>query len=515
MTASNTKAVSEGREKDIHIPPIGEIPEDLGDEKNDARSGYSRNSRDIADGSENRAIGGGQRDEAGAEGLNEESVDDEKKVDEPPDGGWGWVMVACVSTINAHTWGINSAYGVFLAYYLANDVFPGATPLHYAFIGGLSISQALIVSPIATMTTRLYGTRTTLLIGVFFETISLIGASFATKTWHLFLSQGVCFGWGMGFLFVGGVVIAPQWFSTKRSLANGISAAGSGLGGLIYSLAAQSMIKNLSLPWAFRILGIVSCVVNLSCSLIIKDRNKQIGSSQLSFDHRLFRKLEFIGLLIFGFLSMLGYIVLLFSLPNYARTVGMSAKQGSIIGAVLNLGQAVGRPPIGYWSDAFGRVNMAASMTLLSGLFALVVWMFARSFGVLVFYAIIGGSVAGTFWAVVGPVYAEIMGLKDLPSSLSLTWLVLVVPTTFSEPIALEIVAFNGGSYTGAILFAGFMYIAAAGFLWLVRTWKIGELEREAMRAGMGTGVMGSGEAVEGEVKITPFLKRLVVWRKV
>jgi MFS family permease len=280
------------------------------------------------------------------------------------------------------------------------------------------------------MTTRLYGTRTTLLIGVFLETISLIGASFATKIWHLFLSQGVCFGWGMGFLFVGSVVIAPQWFTTKRSLANGVSAAGSGLGGLIYSLAAQEMIKNISLAWAFRILGIIACVVNFSCAMVVRDRNKEIGSSQLSFDYRLFKKIEFLGLLAFGFLSMLGYIVLLFSLPNYARTVGMTASQGSIIGAVLNLGQALGRPPIGYFSDSFGRVNMAASMTFLTGLFSLVIWMFAKSFGVLIFFAIIVGCVAGTFWAVVGPVWTEIIGLVDLPSSLSITWLVLVLPTT-------------------------------------------------------------------------------------
>jgi MFS family permease len=234
----------------------------------------------------------------------------------------------------------------------------------------------------------------------------------------------------MGFLFVGSVAITPQWFSTKRSLANGISAAGSGMGGLIYSLAAQAMIKNISLAWAFRILALVACAVNLVAAMLIKDRNKQIGSSMLSFDYRLFKKSEFLGLLAFGFLSMLGYVVLLFSLPNYSRTIGLTASQGSIIGAVLNLGQALGRPPIGYFSDSFGRVNMAASMSFLAGFFVLVVWSFAKSFGVLVFFAIVGGMFAGTFWAVVGPVHAEIMGLVDLPSSLSITWLVLVLPTT-------------------------------------------------------------------------------------
>ncbi|KAF2018879.1 MFS general substrate transporter [Aaosphaeria arxii CBS 175.79] len=486
----------------------------------------------IGDGGRRDATKGEKSDEVPATDGTVEAGElevDEKKVDEPPNGGYGWVMVACCAIINAHTWGLNSSYGVFLAYYLANDVFPGATPLQYAFIGGLSISQALAVSPVATMTTRLYGTRTTLLIGVFFETISLIGASFSTKIWHLFLSQGVCFGWGMGFLFVGSVVIAPQWFSTKRSLANGISAAGSGVGGLIYSLAAQSIIRNVSLAWAFRILGIIAGVVNFTCAILVKDRNKQIGSSQLSFDHRLFKRIEFLGLLTFGFLSMLGYIVLLFSLPSYARSVGMDARQGSIIGAVLNLGQAMGRPPIGYFSDSFGRVNMAATMTFLSGLFALVVWMFADSFGVLIFYAIVGGAVAGTYWAVVAPVTTEIMGIVDLPSCLSITWLVLVLPTTFAEPIALEIVAFNGGTYRGATLFAGFMYVGAAGFLWLVRAWKMGELERQAAILGRRGSNMDpltvaaehrpsggeGGREVGGDVKITPFVTRLFKWQRV
>jgi hypothetical protein len=63
-------------------------------------------------------------------------------TDVPPNGGYGWVCVAACATINAHTWGLNSSYAVFLAYYLSNNVFPGATPLHYAFIGGLAHRHA-------------------------------------------------------------------------------------------------------------------------------------------------------------------------------------------------------------------------------------------------------------------------------------------------------------------------------------------------------------------------------------
>ena len=172
--------------------------------------------------------------------------------------------------------------------------------------------MALLVSPIATYTTRRFGTRTTLFIGVFFETLALIGASFSVKIWQLFLSQGLCFGWGMGFLFVGTVGVVPQWFTKRRSLANGIGTAGSGIGGLMYSLATGAMIQRLGLGWAFRILGIVAGTVNFTCALLIKDRNKAIGATQLSFDYRLFRRVEFLFLLGWGFFSMLGYIVLLF-----------------------------------------------------------------------------------------------------------------------------------------------------------------------------------------------------------
>ena len=91
----------------------------------------------------------------------------EKAVNEaPPNGGYGWVCVAATAFINAHTWGVNSvrplltlanvelpfasadqdqSYGVFLSYYLSNDVFAGGTSLDFAIVGGLSIAAAMLI----------------------------------------------------------------------------------------------------------------------------------------------------------------------------------------------------------------------------------------------------------------------------------------------------------------------------------------------------------------------------------
>ncbi|OJJ49368.1 hypothetical protein ASPZODRAFT_112211 [Penicilliopsis zonata CBS 506.65] len=409
----------------------------------------------------------------------ENLVEDEKPdLDVPPDGGYGWVCVVCVFWINAHSWGINSTYGVFLSYYLSHNVFPDTSELTYAFTGGLSISCALLMAPIATYMIRTWGTRVVLNLGVFFQTLSLISSSFATQKWHIILSQGVCFGCGMGFLFVGTIGVIPQWFVRRRGFAMGITAGGSGLGGLVYSLAVGALLSRFGIGWAFRVLAICSFVVNLICANLIKDRNKAVGSRFRSFHLPLFKRPEFVLYLAWGFLSMLGYVALLFSVADYALSIGLSSHQASVVSALLNLGQGLGRPFVGIFSDKIGRINVATLLTFLCGLFCLVIWIFARTMGVVCFFAVLVGTVSGTFWATVAPVLAEIIGLRELPSGLSISWMVLIPPTTVSEAIALMLRTNSSKdhAYLRVQIFAGFMYIGAACCLWIVRGWKLGEL---------------------------------------
>lgn len=396
-----------------------------------------------------------------------------------PDGGYGWVVTACVAIVNGHSWGINAAYSVFLAHYLANETFSGATHLEYAFVGSLSIGCTLLISPLATISVREFGTRPTMLFGALLQSVSLIGASLSTKMWHLFLSQGALFGIGMGLLFLPSYGIIAQWFTKRRALANGFAIAGAGIGGLIYSLGSGAMIRNLGLDWAFRILSIITFVINAACTLLIRTRYEATGSRQLAFDSSLLKRVEYLLILAFGSFSMLGYFVLIFTLANYANEIGLDASQAAVIPALLMLGQALGRPVIGYFSDTIGPINMATSMTLLIGVFALTIWVNAKAYGVLVFFALIEGTVAGAFWVTVAPVMVEVIGLENLPSGLTLLWLALVLPSTFSEPIALEIVV-RTGNYIGAQLFTGLVFIAAAICMGLLRGWKIGQAKGNA-----------------------------------
>lgn len=56
--------------------------------------------------------------------------------------------------------------------------------------------------------------------------------SMCHEYYQVLLAQGLCIGLGAGCIFIPGVAILSTYFNTKLALANGIAAAGSGLGGL-------------------------------------------------------------------------------------------------------------------------------------------------------------------------------------------------------------------------------------------------------------------------------------------
>ncbi|KAM0558065.1 hypothetical protein ACHAPJ_005232 [Fusarium lateritium] len=394
-----------------------------------------------------------------------------------PDGGYGWVVTTSVAIVNGHSWGINAAYSVFLAHFLKQGTFAGATALIYAAAGSLSVGTMMIISPIATIMARELGTRPIMLIGAVVQSVSLVCASLSTEIWHLFLSQGVLFGIGMGLLFLPSYGIISQWFNTKRALANGIAIAGAGLGGLTYSLATGAIIRNMGLNWAYRILAIVSAVANITCTLLIKTRYGT-QASRLAFDTSLLFKPEYLLVLGYGAFSMLGYFVLIFTLANYANVIRLDSSQASMIPAFFMFGQAIGRPIIGWLSDRFGRINLTLIMSFITGILIFAIWINANSFGVLLTFALVVGLPAGVFWVNISPVLVEVMGLANLASGLSCLWVAMAAPSTLSAPIALEIYT-GTGSYLGAQLFTGFMFIASAVCVFILRMWQINRRIRD------------------------------------
>lgn len=282
----------------------------------------------------------------------------------------------------------------------------------------------------------------------------------------------------MGFLYIPSNAGLAPWFSSKRSLAVGFATSGAGIGGLVYNLVTGRAIQTVGLPWTYRILAFCTLAANLISTLLFKDRSRTAKPTQTAFNYREYGRVEVLLVIFWGFTTELGYITLLYSLPNYANSIGLTHSQGAVVGAVLNLGLAIGRPIIGYCSDSFGRLNVAGAMTAFCGILCLTLWVPAHSYGLLTTFALLAGTCCGIFWGTVVAITAEVVGLQRLPSAFGMICISLVVPTTFAEPIALQIVSTSG--YLTSKIIVGIFFLLGATSTWILRSWKINEIEKKA-----------------------------------
>ena len=246
--------------------------------------------------------------------------------------------------------------------------------------------------------------------------------------------------------------------------------------------------------------------MNIAATVAIRSRNHTIMPKQHPFDRKFLRRYDVLLVLGSAFISMLGYITLLFSMSAFATSIGLNSSRAATVTALLNLGTAIGRPFIGVISDKFGRIETAGFITLSCAVSAFAIWIPARSYGILVFFVIVNGAILGVFWVVsrlltrcqfliltvmktIGPICAEVVGLQELPSMLSIAWLVIVLPTTckfvlilfakriftsaVSEVIALKLRRPESAhEFLYPQIYAGLMYLVASTVtleLWRIR----------------------------------------------
>ncbi|QLG74208.1 hypothetical protein HG535_0G00920 [Zygotorulaspora mrakii] len=328
-------------------------------------------------------------------------------VDLPPDGGYGWVVTFCVSLIMFSTWGCNSGFGVFLAFYLNANYYPGGSKYDYALIAGMTVAFGQGLSPFVMSVMRIIGFKPTMIMGAALMLAGFLLASFSTQLWQLYLTQGFLYGVSISFIFVPATTVLPGWFLKKRAVALGLSLLGTGAGGVTYGLAANRMIQEYGNPrWAYRILGI-SCTISVLFSVALIKQRKPISRVGFKSIHLMIFQFKqmfalsvvknpFVPLIALWFMcALFGYTLMIFTLSSYAVARGMSQHQGSILTAVLNGAQSVGRPLMGLAGDQFGRANVTIVLTSALSIMMFAFWIPIHTFVQMLMFAICVGSCVG------------------------------------------------------------------------------------------------------------------------
>ena len=136
----------------------------------------------------------------------------------PPDGGWGWVIVAASFMAHFIADGCAFSFGIFFEEFL--DVFQESKG-ETAIVGSLFLSVPLITGPIASALTNRYGCRPVCMMGGFIAGVGLICSAFVNSIEMLCFTFGIVSGFGLSMVYVPAIVIVAFYFESKRAFATG------------------------------------------------------------------------------------------------------------------------------------------------------------------------------------------------------------------------------------------------------------------------------------------------------
>uniref|UniRef100_A0A8C0FNR7 Solute carrier family 16 member 12 n=1 Tax=Bubo bubo TaxID=30461 RepID=A0A8C0FNR7_BUBBB len=388
----------------------------------------------------------------------------------PPDGGWGWMIVA----------------GCFLV----------------------------------TICTR----AVTRCISIFFvEFQAYFGQDYARTAWIHSIVDCATMLCGLGFAlcYSPAIAMVGKYFNKRKALAYGIAMSGSGIGTFILAPVVQLLIEQFSWRGALLILGgfvLNLCVCGALMRPIALKEDRKTASEFLEQDYvpeaqkRDLKQMSICSPLIkvwsheclcycswkeYDFLLMPGFMVLAVSvlfmaygcsplfvyLVPYALSVGVSHHQAAFLMSILGVIDIIGNITFGWLTDRRCLKKhrhfcylFAVGMDGLCCLFLPVL----RNFPLLVPFSFTFGYFDGAYVTLIPVVTADVVGTSSLSSALGVVYFLHAIPYLLSPPVAGWLVD-TTGSYTASFLLCGFSMIFSSTLLCFARLAK--KIKRTHLRS--------------------------------
>ncbi|CAO2655786.1 Nn.00g045890.m01.CDS01 [Neocucurbitaria sp. VM-36] len=360
-----------------------------------------------------------------------------------PDGGYGWVIVACCFVTTFCHNGIINCWGVLQAA-LLDSTLKNVPPSTLAYVGTMALSGGALYGLAAVRLMRVVGSQYTILLGVFLMGMSLIGASFCTLNLAgLFGTAGLTGGIGMAMVYAVTNALPVQYFSARLGLANGLIKLGGGIGGCVMAIALEAMYQRVGIAWTFRFQGLLTIGIGMPAAWMLKDR---VPLRNVPFvDWTMFRSVPFIATFIASAIGVFALFVPPYYLPLFAQSIGLSSSTGAGLVAAFNACNAIGRFIAGPLCDKFGPLNMFVITMVLNAVSMLAIWPVSNTLAPLVLFATLNGVANGSYFTTQPTVVAGIFG-----------------PGRAAVAMSMSVTGWTGGYLMGAPI-AGYLLQAAGG----------------------------------------------------
>ncbi|KAG0047072.1 hypothetical protein BGZ83_007790 [Gryganskiella cystojenkinii] len=387
-------------------------------------------------------------------------------------GARGYLVVFGGFLIILAAIGYISVYGIFQSKY--NDIYgaKGKSPSSISFVGSLACGFQFGFTIVAGPVMNKFGHKVILWSGCVIGSLGLLLASWCTELWQLYITQGIMFGIGTSLLNLAATAIPPLWYDKHRGLAMGICFCGAGIGGLALGFIIPALINAVDIYWTLRIFAIFHFVCTAFAAIVMRSPRQLAGPPVAARNNVMnFAIMKDPGFMLWFFAAALfgfAYVVPFAYVPSYAKDViGLDPNvQGGQLLAIMSAANAVGRIIIGIAGDRLGAIPVAAVSFLAAG-GSCFIWMFAHSQGTLIAFSIVYGFFSGAFFTLVASITANIVGLANLGSGLTVIFLTNTPGNLFTLPIAGKIFE-HTGNYKAMIGYNASMYLGAGLILFFL-----------------------------------------------
>lgn len=279
--------------------------------------------------------------------------------------------------------------------------------------------------------------------------------SLSSELWHFILAQGLVVGLGSGALFLTAVATISTWFTTKKSLAIGLAASGSSIGGVIYPIVFRELRPVVGFAWSVRTIGFITLGTNiLACVLVRKWRVPEQRRSL--FDPGMFKDVKFDAWCMAWFFANISLYIPYFFIQEYAtRVVGVSSDTAFYTLTTINAASVFGRIIPGLIADAIKDAILTIAVCTTATTILAFCWVAVTSSvaGLFVFCGLYG-LFSGAFVSLSTPATVQLApSMKGIGTRLGLFNGIGSLGLLVGNPAAGAIMT---RSWVGMQLFAGF-----------------------------------------------------------
>lgn len=308
------------------------------------------------------------------------------------------------------------SFGVFQDYYAKLPEFMGNP--YIPVVGTMASGIPYLGGPVMAFFVRRYPVYRLHIIwtGWLLCILGLIAGSFADSLGSLIFTQGIMYGGEykslsnvMRFILICVLVgfaifvypvfsIVNEWWIARRGMAFGVITSASGASGIVMPLTIEALLNKYGHRTTLRAIAMAMVVLTGPLIPLVRSRLPLSHISAVTRTDWSFATNPLF--LVYSFANLaqgLGFFFPSLFLPSYAASIGLSARDGAMLLAVMSAAQVVGQWTFGTLSDKMGLNLLVLLSTLATALACFTSWGLAHDLAPLVVFALLFGFFAYGF----------------------------------------------------------------------------------------------------------------------